>query len=55
MDSSLQSEKTAQSMNSLKTTPTTDQTAQKEHKTTTRVKSTTAHRPKSPGMRMQSQ
>ena len=47
-DSSLQSGKTAQSMDSLKTTPTTDQTAQEEHRAATRVKSTTAHGPKSP-------
>ena len=48
MDSSLQSGKTAQSMDSLKTTPTTNQTAQEEHRTATRAKSTTAHGPKSP-------
>ena len=47
-DSSVQSGKTAQSMDSLKTTPTTDQTAQEEHRAATRVKSTTAHGPKSP-------
>ena len=47
MDSSLQSGETAQSMDSLKTTPTTDQTAQEEHRAATRVKSTTAHGPKS--------
>ena len=35
-------------MDSLKTTPTTNQTAQGEHRAATRVKSTTAHRPKSP-------
>ena len=34
-------------MDSLKTTPTTDQTAQEEHRAATRVKSSTAHRPKS--------
>ena len=45
---SLQSKKTAQSMDSLKTTPATDQTAQEEHRNSTRVKSTTAHGPKSP-------
>ena len=45
---SLQSKKTAQSMDSLKTTPATDQTAQEEHRNATRVKSTTAHGPKSP-------
>ena len=48
MDSSLQSGKTVQSMDSLKTTPRTDQTAQDEHRAATRVKSTTAHGPKSP-------
>ena len=48
MDSSLQSGKTAQSIDSLNTTPTTDQTAQEEHRAATRVKSTTAHRPKPP-------
>ena len=48
MDSSLQSRKTVQSMDSLKTTPTTYQTAQEEHRAATRVKSTTAHGPKSP-------
>ena len=55
MDSSLQSEKTVQSMDSLKTTPTTNQTAQEEHRAATRTKSTTLHGPKSPGARMQSQ
>ena len=44
-NNSLQSEKTAQSMDSLKTTPTTNQTAQEEHRAATRVKSTTAHGP----------
>ena len=48
MDRSLQSGKTAQSMDILKTTPTTDQTAQEEHRAATRAKSTTAHGPKSP-------
>ena len=48
MDSSLQSEKTAQSMDIPKTTPTTDQTAQEEHRAATRAKSTTKHTPKSP-------
>ena len=48
MNNGLQSERTAQSMDSLKTTPTTDKTAQEEHRAATRVKSTTAHRPKSP-------
>ena len=48
MDSSLQSAKTVQSMDSLKTTPTTDQTTQEEHRATTRTKSTTTHGPKSP-------
>ena len=48
MNSCLQSGKTAQSMDSLKTAPTTDQTAQEEHRAATRAKSTTAHGPKSP-------
>ena len=47
-DSSLQSGKTAQSTDSLKTTPTTNQTAQEEHRNATRAKSITAHGPKSP-------
>ena len=47
-NNSLQSKKTTQSTGSLKTTPTTDQTAQKEHKAATRAKSSTAHEPKSP-------
>ena len=46
-DSSLQSAKIVQSTDSLKTTPTTDQTAQEEHRAASRVKSTTAHGPKS--------
>ena len=37
-----------QSMDSLKTTPATDQAAQEEHRTATRAKSTTAYGPKSP-------
>ena len=48
MGNSLQSKKTVQSMDSLKTTPTTDQTAQEEHRNATRAKSTTAQGPKSP-------
>ena len=47
-DSSLQSGKTAQSVDSLKATPTTDQTTQEEHRAATRAKSTTAHGPNSP-------
>ena len=47
MNSSLQSAKTAQSMDNLKTTLTTNQTAQEEHKAATRAKSSTAHGPKS--------
>ena len=35
-------------MDSLKTTPTTDQTAQEEHRAATRAKSSTGHGPKSP-------
>ena len=46
-NNSLQSTKTAQSMDSLKTTPTTYQAAQEEHRAATRVKSSTAHEPKS--------
>ena len=34
-------------MDSLKTTPATDHTAQEEHRAATRVKSSTAHKPKS--------
>ena len=45
---SLQSKKTVQSTDCLKTTPATDQTAQEEHRAATRAKSTTAHGPKSP-------
>ena len=37
-----------QSTDSLKTTPTTDQTAQEEHRVATKAKSATAHGPKSP-------
>ena len=48
MDSSLQSKKTVQFMDSLKTTPTADQTAQEEHRAATKAKSATAHVPKSP-------
>ena len=44
---SLQSTKTAQSTDSLKTTPITDQTAQEEHRVTTKAKTSTAHEPKS--------
>ena len=47
-DSSLQSGKAVPIMDSLKTTPTTDQTAQEEHRAATRAKSTAAHGPKSP-------
>ena len=46
MNSSQQSTKIAQSMGSIKTTPTTDQTAQ-EHRAATKVKSSTMHEPKS--------
>ena len=48
MDNSLQSGKTVQSTDSLKTTSTTDQTAQEKHRAATREKSTTTHIPKSP-------
>ena len=44
---SLQSTKMAQSMDSLKTTPKTDQTAQEEHRAATKAKPSTAHEPKS--------
>ena len=47
-DSSLQSGKTVQSTGSLKTTPTTNQAVQEEHRAATRVNSTTAHGPKLP-------
>ena len=46
-NNSPQSTKTVQSMDSLNTTPTTIQTAQEEHRAATRVKSSTAHGPKS--------
>ena len=35
-------------MDSLKTTPKTDQTVQEVHRAATRAKSSTEHRPKSP-------
>ena len=44
---SLQSTKTTQSMDSLGTTPKTDQTAQEEHRAATKAKSSTEHKPKS--------
>ena len=44
---SLQSTKTAQSMDSLETAPKADQTAQKEHRAPTKAKTSTAHEPKS--------
>ena len=44
---SLQSTKTAQSMDSLKTAPTTIQATQEEHRAATRAKSSRAHEPKS--------
>ena len=44
---SLQSTKTAQSMDSLKMTSKTDQTAQEEHRAPTKAKASTAHEPKS--------
>ena len=46
-NNSLQSTKTVQSTDSFKTTPTTVQAAQEEHRATTRAKSSTAHEPKS--------
>ena len=48
MGDSLLSKKTAQSMDSLKTTPTTNQAAQEEHRNATRAKSIIAHGPMSP-------
>ena len=44
---SLQSTKTAQSTDSLKTTPKANQAAQEEHRAATKVKSSTSHEPKS--------
>ena len=46
-NNSLQSTKTVQSMDNLKTIPGTVQAAQEEHRAATRVKSSTAHEPKS--------
>ena len=46
-NNSLQSTKTVQPMDSLKTTPTTIQAAQQEHRAATREKSSIAHEPKS--------
>ena len=43
----LQSTKTTQSPDSLKTTPKTNQTAQEEHRVATKAKASTAHKPKS--------
>ena len=47
INNSLQSTKTVQSMDSPKTTPTTVQAAQEEHRAATRAKSSTAYEPKS--------
>ena len=47
MNHSLQSIKTVQSMDSLKTAPKTDQATQEEHRAATKTKSSTAHEPKS--------
>ena len=44
---SLQSTKTTQSMDSLKTAPKTNQTAQEEHRVATKAKASTAHEPRS--------
>ena len=44
---SLQSTKTAQSADSLETTPRTDQTAEEEHRAITKGKTSTTHEPKS--------
>ena len=46
-NSSLQSGKTVQSRESLKTTPTTDQTAKEDHRAATKAKSSMTHEPKS--------
>ena len=46
-NNSLHCTKTAQSMDSLKTAPTTIQATQEEHRAATRAKSSTAHEPKS--------
>ena len=46
-NNNVQSGKTVQSMDSVKTTPTTDQTAQEEHRAATKAKSSTTHEPKS--------
>ena len=46
-NNNLQSTKTVQSMDSLKTTATTIQAAKEEHRAATRVKSSTTHEPKS--------
>ena len=46
-DYKLQYTKTIQSMDSLETTPITDQTALEEHIAATKAKSSTAHKPKS--------
>ena len=43
---SLQSTKTTQSMDSLKTIPETDQTAQEDHRVATKAKTSTAHKPR---------
>ena len=48
MQCSLQSKKTAQSMDSLQTTPSLDQTAQEDHRAVTKAKSSTANKPKLP-------
>ena len=57
MRDSLQSKKTAQSIDSLKTAPATEQAGQEKHRNATRAKSTTTHGPslhKSHGAKMQS-
>ena len=48
MQCSLQSKRTAQSMDSLHSTPSLNQTAQKEHRAATKAKSSTAPEPSSP-------
>ena len=48
MGDSLQSKRTAQSIDNSKTAPASEQAAQEEHRNTTRAKSTTTHGPKSP-------
>ena len=48
MQCSLKPKRTIQSMDSPQSTPSLNQTAQKEHRAATKTKSSTAHEPKSP-------